>query len=433
MYFVSADVTSANSLQAAYEFAIETYAPLPVAIVANNAGLGGRPLVRPDSHSSPSGTTETYRSWRVVVDVCLTAVLHGTQLAIEAATGAAWARIAADRGAQEKQQQYPAAFAGLAELAAKNKAATKDDLAAAGDADSEYVVINVSSMGGLIAMPYDPVYSASKHGVVGRCRSELPVLSPFLPSLSLSLSLPHRIISHGSPLAGLCRSLFPLRKQLGVRVQCLCPSFTLTPLVANQLGQQEVRTFPRPELSPSPLPPPYLSRASPSHPALPTIPPPPPLACRQFASVVAQVGRAKGVATVAAPALPVPSSSSAKAGGATAKSAAAEKQGGIQVLPLSLVVDAMEEQVTQPGKWAGKVCRITAAKGIDAHTFVDEKAVAGAGTRATGDGAGKSTAKAEAKERASSSRDSLGIALRADVVNEKVGKDGKVKPILSKL
>ena len=32
-------------------------------------------------------------------------------------------------------------------------------------------VINISSMGGLVPMPYGPAYCASKHGVVGFTRS----------------------------------------------------------------------------------------------------------------------------------------------------------------------------------------------------------------------------------------------------------------------
>ena len=48
------------------------------------------------------------------------------------------------------------------------------------------VVINVASMGGLLPMPFSPVYAATKHGVVGLCRS-MEVLFPFLLLLLLVL------------------------------------------------------------------------------------------------------------------------------------------------------------------------------------------------------------------------------------------------------
>lgn len=59
------------------------------------------------------------------------------------------------------------------------------------------VVINISSLGGLIGQPYSAVYSATKHGVIGWSRS----------------------MGH-------------LRKQ-GLRVNALCPGFTDTDLVTN--------------------------------------------------------------------------------------------------------------------------------------------------------------------------------------------------------
>jgi short-subunit dehydrogenase len=40
------------------------------------------------------------------------------------------------------------------------------------DADGDRgVIVNVASMGGLLPMPFSPVYAATKHGVVGLCRS----------------------------------------------------------------------------------------------------------------------------------------------------------------------------------------------------------------------------------------------------------------------
>ena len=66
------------------------------------------------------------------------------------------------------------------------------------------IIVNTASMGGLLSMPYDPVYAASKWGAVG-----------------FSLS---------------CADAWEVD---GVKVQCLCPSFVDTKLVQNELSQNE--------------------------------------------------------------------------------------------------------------------------------------------------------------------------------------------------
>lgn len=115
---------------------------LALTLVCNNAGFGGPSILDPDC-----------QKWRSVIDVCFTAVIHGTQLALR--------YFDTKRGG---------------------------------------VIVNTASMGGLIAMDNDPVYSGAKHGVVG-----------------------------------FSRSLAFLHKQRNVRVNALCPSFTDTPMVRRAL------------------------------------------------------------------------------------------------------------------------------------------------------------------------------------------------------
>ena len=63
--------------------------------------------------------------------------------------------------------------------------------------------MNIASLGGLYAMPPTPVYSATKHAVVGYSRS----------------------------LRGL--------RSHGIRVNCLCPSFTDTDMVAQGMQSSQ--------------------------------------------------------------------------------------------------------------------------------------------------------------------------------------------------
>ena len=66
------------------------------------------------------------------------------------------------------------------------------------------VVVNVSSMAGLAPMSFDPAYTAAKHGVVGYSRC------------------------------------FKHLGRKGVRVNCLAPAFTNTPLVRGLLGHPQL-------------------------------------------------------------------------------------------------------------------------------------------------------------------------------------------------
>ncbi len=171
VYFVETNVTDPKSLQNCFEFALSQYAPIPLSIVANNAGLGGRALIDP-SVSSQTSSIPVYDRWRVTLDVCLTAVLHGTQLAVDVARNAPWAAAAVQRGLSseanksalaQEYEQYQASHA--------SSDSTNSD---------KMVVLNVSSMGGLIPMPFDPVYCAAKHGVVGKHYACFNLPIPFL-------------------------------------------------------------------------------------------------------------------------------------------------------------------------------------------------------------------------------------------------------------
>jgi len=114
-------------------------------VVLNNAGFGGRQFYGPTKSSD----------WKSVIDVCLTAVIEGTEIAIE-------------------------------QMRERGKGG---------------VIINVASMAGLTSMPLDPVYAAAKHGVVG-----------------FTKSLGHL-------------------KDVGIRVNAICPSFTDTPLVSSEKNE----------------------------------------------------------------------------------------------------------------------------------------------------------------------------------------------------
>ncbi|XP_071785998.1 15-hydroxyprostaglandin dehydrogenase [NAD(+)]-like [Asterias amurensis] len=105
--FLQCDVTSEKQLEDAFRKTKEEYGRLD--IVCNNAGIGDE------------------RKWRLMIDINLAAVVHGTYLA---------------RKYMSKQH-----------------------------GGSGGLVVNIASMAGLILGPLSPVYTATKHGVVGFTRS----------------------------------------------------------------------------------------------------------------------------------------------------------------------------------------------------------------------------------------------------------------------
>ena len=108
---VRADVRDADALRRAFETHVTTFGTLHVCF--NNAGV------------------EERRDWRSVVDINLNAVIHGTNLAVQAMTS----------GTDAASPASPAA------------------------------VVNVASAGGIFPMPQAPVYSATKAAVVLYSRS----------------------------------------------------------------------------------------------------------------------------------------------------------------------------------------------------------------------------------------------------------------------
>ena len=114
-------------------------------IQVNNAGIAEKV----DLFSDPMQRS----NWRSVLDVDLAAVIEGTRLAVELMTS-----TRAPGGAA------PPPFAHDA-----------NDDAAASPPARRYarggVVVNVASAGGLLPMPFSPVYAAAKAGVVMFCRS----------------------------------------------------------------------------------------------------------------------------------------------------------------------------------------------------------------------------------------------------------------------
>ncbi len=144
--------------------------------------------------------------------------------------------------------------------------------------------------------------------------------------------------------------MIPLRRSLGVRVQTICPSFTNTPLVTENISKG-------------------LSD--------------------QFTTAVRLVGSTKRAVVSSTTFNPSSqatgdASSNTNSNSNETKStdkgtastgtptAAAAAAAAVNLLPVSLVIDAMEAQITQPRIWSTKVCRITLVDGIDAHVFADE-------------------------------------------------------------
>jgi NAD(P)-dependent dehydrogenase (short-subunit alcohol dehydrogenase family) len=64
------------------------------------------------------------------------------------------------------------------------------------------VIVATASLAGLVPMPHDPIYTLTKHAVVGYVRSVAPALA-----------------------------------QRGIRIKAVCPGFTDTPIVASELRE----------------------------------------------------------------------------------------------------------------------------------------------------------------------------------------------------
>ncbi|XP_071818387.1 15-hydroxyprostaglandin dehydrogenase [NAD(+)]-like [Apostichopus japonicus] len=147
-----ADVTSDSDMEGAFKKTLDHFKRLDV--VCNNAGIAN----------------ET--DWKKVIDIDLTAVIRGTLLA----------------------KQY------------------MDKNSGGGGG----VVINVSSMAGILFVPFQPVYAAAKHGVIGYSKS---IASP-----------------GGDPAFG----------PDNIRVNMVCPSFSDTPIIektAPHLSPEDYKEF----------------------------------------------------------------------------------------------------------------------------------------------------------------------------------------------
>ncbi|KAF1330911.1 15-hydroxyprostaglandin dehydrogenase, partial [Globisporangium splendens] len=115
--WVRQDVTETNSFSEVFEYATK-YFGKPVNMLVNNAGIAG------DMSFYNDGAP---RNWEKVIDIDLTALIRGTQTAIDTF---------------KKQLN-----------------------------GKEGVIVNLASLAGLNAVPFGPEYAAAKAGVVGLTRS----------------------------------------------------------------------------------------------------------------------------------------------------------------------------------------------------------------------------------------------------------------------
>ncbi|CAK9232791.1 unnamed protein product [Sphagnum troendelagicum] len=144
--FVQCDVSKPGNIVAAFDMHQQTFGHLDICV--NNAGIGDQKSFLDDRSVDGKG------SWRQTVDINLTAVIDGTRIAVQAMEG---------RGG---------------------------------------VIVNVASAAGLYPSSAQPIYSASKAGVVM-----------------------------------FTRSLSKLKAK-GIRVNALCPEFIVTPLVEKMSATQ---------------------------------------------------------------------------------------------------------------------------------------------------------------------------------------------------
>lgn len=141
--FIPTDVTQWDDIERAVAFTVETFGGLHV--FHNNAGI---------NTGWPDFPEATRERWLKVVDINLTAVIAGIQAVVPAMRESGGGAI-----------------------------------------------VNMSSIAGLVAYDTDPIYAATKHGVVG-----------------------------------LTRALGRLKDEANIRVNCLCPAFVDTPLPRRRLG-----------------------------------------------------------------------------------------------------------------------------------------------------------------------------------------------------
>ncbi|XP_036372782.1 15-hydroxyprostaglandin dehydrogenase [NAD(+)] [Megalops cyprinoides] len=132
--FIQCDVTDRGKLKEAFESTVEKFGKLD--IVINNAGINNE------------------KNWEKTIEVNLTSVIKGTYLALD--------HMSKEHGKEGG------------------------------------VIINVSSMAAFLSSPHQPVYTATKHGVIGFTRAMADAAE---------------------------------QEDYGVRINALCPAFVDTPLL----------------------------------------------------------------------------------------------------------------------------------------------------------------------------------------------------------
>jgi len=148
--FEYCNTTEENALRRSFERLRSEFGrgnKFDLVVVCNNAGIGENPV---SMHQLIQGNDIDINLWKRLIDINLNAVIDGTFVAMQE----------------------------ISRMGAKG------------------IIINTASTGGLTSMPFSPVYSASKWGVVG-----------------------------------FSRSIAYIASQFNIRIGCICPSFTSTKLL----------------------------------------------------------------------------------------------------------------------------------------------------------------------------------------------------------
>ncbi|KIR69805.1 hypothetical protein CNBG_10014 [Cryptococcus deuterogattii R265] len=148
-FYYPLDVTELEGYRGAVKLALEQSASGRLDIMVNNAGVGGH---APDSANLGIHTEAEHFAKRVV-DVNLMGVWNGTKVAVE-------------QMLEQEPEPFPADLDANVDLGD-----VQDARVLGGERGSRGTIINVASLHGMVAGPWEPAYSASKAAVINLSRT----------------------------------------------------------------------------------------------------------------------------------------------------------------------------------------------------------------------------------------------------------------------